>query len=760
NNAFSGEAYVLTDNRQAAVASLGVNVHSIMPNMNVDLDKVEIVRGPGSALYGAGVDEGVIHYITKDPFSYPGTAVSLSGGERTSFAGQFRHAGVINGKLGYKITGQYAQADDWKLNPADSLDKEQLDSDFTDPVTGEKLQRNYDYKKLNVNGLLEYRFSDDVTLTANGGFSSLDAVVLTGVGTAQADGWGYSYGQLRLQAGNFFAQTYLNVNNAGDSFVYGDASPLVDKSTLWNIQAQYNLETWDGKQQFIFGFDYDRTTPNTDSTIYGRNEQSDLISETGGYVQSQTALSSQLNLTAALRLDYNNLQEELVFSPRVALVYKPSPEHSLRATFNRAFTSPGNTENFLDIVAGRIPGTDILMRGRGSAYGFTFGRNPDWAAFAGSDLIAYSLNPATLGAPQPVGLPLDATYASVYAGLSSIPIPVLKSMLPPPFNLIPDDQLAGLIALLDPSLTSVTGFSKGALGMLNRATGAIEPISDVTDIDPLKRNTTQTFEAGYKGLIKERVLFAVDVYYTNKKNFVGPLLFESPFVFVPTLSADLTGALANGITNNAQLAAALGAFGLTPEEVAELIVGLAQSSLPDANTPVAIVDPSENAPALGQTPELLLAYRNFGNVNFWGVDASVQVLATDRLSFFGNLSFVSDDFFDNEELDETNTALSVALNAPSFKTKLGFSYDVPLGISVNASGRYIKGFPVDSGVYKGDVESYFLLDIGAGYDLGRYAPGMRFDIAVQNVLDNEHREFIGAPKIGRFAMARLSYSIR
>ncbi|MEZ4765200.1 MAG: TonB-dependent receptor plug domain-containing protein [Calditrichia bacterium] len=55
NNAFSGAAFILTDFRQAAVPSLGVNIHSIMPNMTVDIDKVEIVRGPGSALYGLQV---------------------------------------------------------------------------------------------------------------------------------------------------------------------------------------------------------------------------------------------------------------------------------------------------------------------------------------------------------------------------------------------------------------------------------------------------------------------------------------------------------------------------------------------------------------------------------------------------------------------------------------------------------------------------------------------------------------------------------
>ncbi|NUO83670.1 carboxypeptidase regulatory-like domain-containing protein, partial [candidate division KSB1 bacterium] len=137
NNAFSGAAYVLTDYRQAAVASLGVNLHSIMPNASIDLERVEVVRGPGSALYGAGVDAGVIHYLTKNPFTSPGTSVSVGGGERASYYGSFRHAGVLSNKFGYKITGQYAQADDWELDPQNAEDQVQLASD--------KKPRNYDY---------------------------------------------------------------------------------------------------------------------------------------------------------------------------------------------------------------------------------------------------------------------------------------------------------------------------------------------------------------------------------------------------------------------------------------------------------------------------------------------------------------------------------------------------------------------------------------------------------------------------------------
>ena len=39
----------------------------------IDLERIEVVRGPGSALYGPGVTSGVIHFITKNPIDHPGT---------------------------------------------------------------------------------------------------------------------------------------------------------------------------------------------------------------------------------------------------------------------------------------------------------------------------------------------------------------------------------------------------------------------------------------------------------------------------------------------------------------------------------------------------------------------------------------------------------------------------------------------------------------------------------------------------------------
>lgn len=754
NDAFSSATYVLTDYRQAALPSLGVNVYTVMPNMTVDLEKVEVVRGPGSALYGAGVDAGVVHFFTKDPFRYPGVTVSVSGGERSLVNLQGRAAGVIGENVGVKVTGAYGTAQDFELDPNDLLDQQQLAADGP---------RDNDFRKINVNGTVEYRVTDNTALIVNGGYADLKATVLSGIGTVQADGSGYTYGQVRLRSGPFFAQAYFNKNSAGDSFVYG-AFPVVDNSVLYNAQAQYDLSLAGGREQLIFGVDLELTRPDTEGSIVGRNEDNDEIDEYGAYVQSTTRLSDQFELTLAGRGDFNNVVDKLQVSPRAGIVYKPAPGHTVRATYNRAFSSPGTNSNFLDIIAGQVPGTPIPIRARGAGSGFTWERNPAFAAVAPTDLVASSLNGCfpTLtpfcGAPQPVGLPLDAVYAQVYAGIAATPVATLTAVLQAQGLPVNEQVVATLVALLDPQATQVSGFSPGALAIANLSSGGFDPVSDLKNIDPLEQTTSQTFEVGYKGILNDRVLLAVDGYVTTKKNFIGPLLVESPFVFVPTLSEDLTAAITQGINNNDVLKNSLMQFGLTPQAVAGLIVGFAADSLPDGQTPVAIVQAAENNPGVGQIPELMLSYRNFGNITYYGIDASIQVLATDELSLFGNISWVNDDFFDASELDEAGTDLALALNAPTFKAKFGGSYTDPSGFSANASGRYVKGFPVLSGPYQGDLDNYFLIDLGAGYVFGNQLQGLRLDVGVSNVLDDDHREFIGAPKLGRVAMGRLTYT--
>ncbi len=118
NNAFSGSILMLQDYRFAGVPSLRVNVPFLMTGVNEDVERIEVLLGPASALYGPNSANGVLHIITKSPFESQGTTVTIDGGERSLLRGAIRHAGLVGTKVGYKLSGEYFSANDWNSSSA------------------------------------------------------------------------------------------------------------------------------------------------------------------------------------------------------------------------------------------------------------------------------------------------------------------------------------------------------------------------------------------------------------------------------------------------------------------------------------------------------------------------------------------------------------------------------------------------------------------------------------------------------------------
>lgn len=88
----------------------------LSPLSVLDIEKIEVIRGPSGALWGPGVNQGVIHFISKDAFNYPGTSIGLN----RSVEGQgitkvdFRHA-ASSDKFGYKFLFTHKSGDDFVL---------------------------------------------------------------------------------------------------------------------------------------------------------------------------------------------------------------------------------------------------------------------------------------------------------------------------------------------------------------------------------------------------------------------------------------------------------------------------------------------------------------------------------------------------------------------------------------------------------------------------------------------------------------------
>jgi outer membrane receptor protein involved in Fe transport len=106
NSAFNIKVFQLVDNRNSmAAASGGVALFNNGSTNKDDIERIEIVLGPQSALYGPNAHNALFNYITKDPRKYPGTTIAVSAGSQYQFSSRFRYAAKINNRCAYKLTG-------------------------------------------------------------------------------------------------------------------------------------------------------------------------------------------------------------------------------------------------------------------------------------------------------------------------------------------------------------------------------------------------------------------------------------------------------------------------------------------------------------------------------------------------------------------------------------------------------------------------------------------------------------------------------
>ena len=97
---------------------LNFSVGNFAGSSELDVEKVEVVAGASTALYGPGAFNGVISMTTKSPFIHPGFSAMVKLGERNLREGALRYARSFKNKqdrpvFGFKLNLAYFEADDW-----------------------------------------------------------------------------------------------------------------------------------------------------------------------------------------------------------------------------------------------------------------------------------------------------------------------------------------------------------------------------------------------------------------------------------------------------------------------------------------------------------------------------------------------------------------------------------------------------------------------------------------------------------------------
>ncbi len=786
---FGSASFPILDYRALSGPGLGTFDALNSPINNLDISRIEVVRGPGSALYGPGVTSGVIHFISKSPIDEPCTSFELTGGELNTFGGAFRHATKVSDKFGFKINGLFKRGDEFTLDPVEDAAQiarfrrqvvapaisggvvdptgtpRQLlsESDLDPDGDGNMMQDFWDQKHLTAT--LEFRPQDDLSINLSGGWNNASHVFYNsqGEGLSQANEY---WTQARVQKGGLFAQVYWLNNDGGTddnpTFLYQTGSSTRVQRTQLEAQAQYNFDTPSLLDaNWTAGFDFRQSINNTFNQVYGRNEDDDDYSIVGAYLQGKFALGKKLDLVLAGRGDKFNFLDDVTFSPRVAMVFKPAPTHTFRASYNRAIGAPTQLQVNIDFpVSTIVPGAyDVWLVGNKNEQTFS---NPE-IVFNG----ALPFPNLPVGTP---GLPLGFVQGALDGALRDQVFPAVRAGIvaanPAAEALIPLIAPAVEEWLLNPA-NYAQGFGGGPFVGINLFNQQPLGIVNAPQFEP---RIEDTWEFGYKGLIGGKVGLAVDLY---NKTIDGSTLFTaiSPSYGLPGyqgISDDLSAAVATNLTPFLveQLTPFAPLLPASVEEVAAQVAGAyafgyAQAGdgfegqiAPLAAGFVLASTPTDNVPNNGVT-HVAAGYRTFDKISYTGLDAALEYYVNDELSLFSTYSWISDNVF-QADIKGSDGSERTTLSVPLWKFRVGANYLPEYGFRANASFQHEPSYEVFIGQFSGDTDVKNLVDAAIGY---KFNNGLSIDVTAQNLFDNEYRAFPNFPKIGRRVLGKLTYHL-
>jgi outer membrane receptor protein involved in Fe transport len=402
NGLLNRRILVLVDGRQTFERGFGLQPWWGFGIALNDIERVEIVRGPGSVVYGANAMSGVINIISRSSAANEGVEFDAWGsitalaeqqatararvraGGATALAYNWRSA---SRRTGLRLSASAARVPEW----------EGLDSP---PING--------LFQYNVRAALEHRSSEGRSLRVN--LSHTDGERLS----IQSTLTGHSPRRLRRQAliarydeptlfelplalrlelsASRLAITQSAPNTIADGTVLTESITYYDSRAL----ALFDLTLWDGRYVLTAGFE---GTFYAVTDFFGK--PSFLF---GGFIVNNEVhlLDNALIVHAGARLELIRAERKGVatlyyetISPRLSLIWRITGSHSLRLSASSAFTTPSPLESFSAV------GTQIAAPPAPRNY-FVVG-NPDLEP---ERLVAVELG--YLGSPLPT-LSLETT---------------------------------------------------------------------------------------------------------------------------------------------------------------------------------------------------------------------------------------------------------------------------------------------------------------------------------------------------------------
>jgi iron complex outermembrane receptor protein len=350
NQRLSNKVLVLIDGRSVYLDFIGITLWSHLWPAMEEIERIEVIRGPGSALYGADAFTGVINIITRAPGENR-NVVSLGVGNGQRFRGAFLTSGR-QGELSYRASVQYEQQT--------AFERPVSDDDNTWQYASPGGDIGFRTPRFSLD--LQQRLGRGMVLRGGVGLGT-GLLLFTPTGLLRRYWADITFVQpyVQLEAGGFTGRVFWNraSANAGPLLVPigGRNTSTRTEQDVVDVDLQYATRQTMGAVQNTLQLGLGYRWKHISWSYLDADHGLHFFS---GFIQDTLRVSDRFSVVASARADRHPVLENVVFSPRAAVIYRPTERRAIRV----AVRTPTMLELYFDLYYPTpIPGVTVTGEG-------------------------------------------------------------------------------------------------------------------------------------------------------------------------------------------------------------------------------------------------------------------------------------------------------------------------------------------------------------------------------------------------------------
>ena len=344
NSRFSNKLLVLLDGRSAYTPTFDGVFWDVLDLPLEDIERIEVIRGPGASVWASNAVNGVINIITKKASDTSGVLADVGGGTVDQGFGTVQYGGIVGNNTSFRAFAKYLNeehfrnsagqdgGDGWGLSRIGFRTDTTLSSSDTLTFEGDLYRGREGNPGFAIASITSTPTSIDRQADLGGGF-------IQGV-------WNHTFSD------RSDTSLQLDYDRYARDDVLGETRGTLDLA----FQDRF---AWGDRQSFVWGVEYryseSRTAGSLSLSLNPPNLDTQLFS---AFVQDEIALvPDRLFVTVGTKLEHNYFTG-FDAQPSVRIAWTPNPRRTLWAAVSKADRDPAETDNSVRAYAGEFTGTN------------------------------------------------------------------------------------------------------------------------------------------------------------------------------------------------------------------------------------------------------------------------------------------------------------------------------------------------------------------------------------------------------------------